>query len=58
MSSPVKNLGDTLKVLLSSCVPYLQLNFDIVYLKEQCAKLDTYSDVVLLHELISGHSVH
>ena len=57
VSSPVEYLGDALELLLTCCVPNLELEDSLFELDEQCAELYAYCDLMVRHKFIIGESV-
>jgi hypothetical protein len=58
VGTSVEDFCDALEVLLACCVPNLQLNLGIFYFQQQRSKLNSHSYLVILHELVSGHTMH
>ena len=62
MRTSIEDLSDALEGLLSGCVPDLELEhrlmITVTHLKKKGAELHPYSNLVVLHELIGGDSVH
>ena len=57
MRSSIEYFSYTLEALLSSCVPYLELEHLLFQLYEQRAELNANCDFVICHELVVRQSM-